>query len=65
LVLSGLVIAALGVAVYLLSRLPVSWRLPGTISVHTDNFWIFIPLGASLLLSIILTIVINVIIRLR
>jgi hypothetical protein len=65
LIVAGLLIAALGLAVLLVARLPFIGRLPGDISIRGDNFWIFVPLATSIILSVILTVAINVIPRLK
>jgi Protein of unknown function (DUF2905) len=58
----GAVIAAVGVLLLLVDRMPwagslFGWfgRLPGDISVKRDNFSFFFPLGTSLLLSVVLS----------
>jgi hypothetical protein len=61
----GLGIAVLGVLVYGLAHVPFFGRLPGDISIKGDNFWVFIPVATSLLLSLILTIALNIFFRLR
>jgi hypothetical protein len=60
----GLVIAMAGVLVLFADRLPgfshlFSWmgKLPGDISVKRDNFSLFFPLGTSILVSIVLSLV--------
>lgn len=37
--------------------------LPGDLSFRRGNFRVFLPLGTSLLLSVLLTIVLNLLIR--
>jgi hypothetical protein len=61
----GLVIAAIGVAVVLLSRIGIPLgRLPGDIRIQGQNVTCLIPLASSILLSILLTIALNVLVRL-
>ncbi len=61
----GLVIAAIGVAVVLLSRIGIPLgRLPGDIRIQGQNITCLIPLASSILLSILLTIALNVLVRL-
>jgi DUF2905 family protein len=60
----GLVIALIGVGVLVFSRIPFIGRLPGDISFERDGFSFFFPLVTCVLLSIILTVIINVAIRL-
>ena len=64
LLILGALIALTGAAVLVFSRLPFLGRLPGNISFETDGFSFFFPVVTCILLSIILTVVINVAIRL-
>jgi hypothetical protein len=54
----------LGGLLWLLSKLPFLGHLPGDIRIEKPGFTCLIPLATSLLLSIVLTIVGNIIIRL-
>jgi hypothetical protein len=54
LVLVGLAIAALGVLVMI--GIPFG-RLPGDIVIRRNNFSFYFPLGTSILLSILLTLI--------
>jgi len=58
----GTVIVAVGVLLLLADRVPsvgnlFGWfgKLPGDISIKRDNFSFFFPLGTSLLLSVVLS----------
>ncbi|HKZ82237.1 MAG TPA: DUF2905 domain-containing protein [Anaerolineae bacterium] len=64
LVLIGLGIAALGGLVWLLGRLPFFGNLPGDIRIQGENFGCFVPLASMLLLSLLLTVILNIVIRL-
>ncbi len=55
LVVSGLVLVALGVVVWLGSRVLPLGRLPGDIVVERPGFTFYFPLGTSLLLSAVLS----------
>jgi hypothetical protein len=57
LIVLGLVIAAVGVVLLLFGRLPWLGRLPGDIAIERGNRSFYFPLGTSILLSIILTVV--------
>jgi len=54
----AVVLAIVGGAALLLSRLGVS-RLPGDMVVRPKNVTFYFPLGLSILLSILLTVVLN------
>jgi hypothetical protein len=60
----GLLITVIGVVVMLAGRLGVH-RLPGDIVVRRGNFTFFFPIVSCILVSIILTIVLNLIFRRR
>jgi hypothetical protein len=58
----AVVAAALGAAFLLLGRAGVD-RLPGDLVFRRDNVTVWVPLGTMLLVSIVLTIVLNVLLR--
>ena len=64
LILVGLAFIVIGGLVYLVARtgLPLG-RLPGDFRIERDNFSCFFPLATSILLSIILTVVLNLVVR--
>jgi hypothetical protein len=55
----------LGLIFFLLGKVPGLDRLPGDIVIHRENLTVFIPLGTMVLISVLLTVVLNVIARLR
>lgn len=55
LVVLGLMIAALGAALWAASHAPFIGRLPGDIHIQRDNFSFYFPLTTCILLSIILS----------
>lgn len=65
LVVLGLVLVVIGGLVYLAAKinLPLG-HLPGDIRIQTGNISCFFPLATMILLSILLTVGLNVIIRL-
>jgi hypothetical protein len=54
-----------GLLLMLASRLPGLGRLPGDILIRRENVTVYIPLATMILVSVVLTIVLNVIARLR
>ncbi|GIV85926.1 MAG: hypothetical protein KatS3mg052_2933 [Candidatus Roseilinea sp.] len=65
LIFGGVGLIALGLLVQLAtSLLPGIGRLPGDIVIERDNFKLYIPLGTMILLSIALSILLNLIARL-
>ncbi len=63
LILGGLVMAATGGLIWLLGHLPFFGNLPGDIRIQTSNFGCFFPLVSMIILSVIATIILNIIIR--
>jgi hypothetical protein len=65
LVTLGVMLVLVGGLLYLADRLGLPLgRLPGDIRLGNGNLTCFIPLATSLILSVVLTILLNVIIRL-
>ena len=64
LIILGMIILAIGGILWLIARsgLPLG-KLPGDIQIETKGLSCFIPLVSSILLSIILTILFNLILR--
>jgi hypothetical protein len=62
LLIAAVVIAVVGVILILAGRglLP---RLPGDIAIERENFRFYFPLGTSILVSVVLTVVLNLFFR--
>ena len=63
LVLLGLLLTAAGLIMWLLGALPFVGRLPGDISIERGNFRLYAPIATCLLISVILTIMLNLFAR--
>lgn len=63
LLIGGVILLVLGGVTFLLSRSGMSWRLPGDIFFQKGNFTVFFPVMTCILLSIVLTILLNVLFR--
>lgn len=63
LIILGGVILLLGVVLTVGGRIPFLGRLPGDISYSRGNFQFYFPVVTSLLLSVVLTILINLFFR--
>ncbi len=59
LLIGGLVIAALGLLMLLFSRLGLG-RLPGDIFIQRENVTFYFPLVTMLIISILLTVILNI-----
>jgi Protein of unknown function (DUF2905) len=62
LLFAGLALGIAGVVFLLLARLGVT-RLPGDVVVRRGNFTLYAPIGLIILLSVVLTIMLNVLAR--
>jgi hypothetical protein len=54
---------ALDLLLVLLGRIPGVGRLPGDILIRRDNVTVFIPLGTMVVVSVLLTLLLNLISR--
>ncbi len=61
----GGALVLVGLLFLLIEKLPGFKQLPGNIVVQRENFTLFMPLGTMILLSILLTVILNVLLRLR
>lgn len=57
LVVFGLVIVVAGVLLMLIGRVPWLGRLPGDVHIQRGNWTFYFPLGTSILLSLVLSLV--------
>ncbi len=65
LMIGGIVLFVIGGLIFLAAKFGLPFgRLPGDIRIERDGFSFYFPLASSILVSILLTIVINVIVRL-
>ncbi len=63
--LGGITLFLIGGGVYLAAKLGIPLgRLPGDIRIEGQNFRFYFPLATSLLISLVLTVVLNLIVRL-
>ena len=65
LVVIGVFITILGAILLLTPRVPWLGRLPGDIVISGDNATIYIPITTMLIVSVVLSVVVNVIGRSR
>ncbi len=63
--LAAAVLALIGGLLLLTAKLGIPWgRLPGDVRIERENFSCVFALGTSLLLSVVLTLLLNLIVRL-
>jgi hypothetical protein len=63
LMVAGTGIFALGLLVTLAGRIPGFGQLPGDITIQRQNFTLYAPIGTMIVVSIILTLVLNLLSR--
>ena len=51
----GILLAVVGVALVFADRVPLLGRVPGDLSFGGDNWKVYIPIGTSIALSLLLT----------
>ena len=59
----GLILAGLGGLLLLVGQIPFLGRLPGDFSFGSGNVRVYIPLATSIILSLILTVLLNLLAR--
>lgn len=59
----GLLLAGVGGLLLLAGNVPWLGRLPGDIDISRGNFRVYAPLATSLLLSLVVTLVLNLLAR--
>jgi hypothetical protein len=64
LILGGVFLAILGLLLVFWQRIPFLGRLPGDIFIDKGNFQFFFPIVTSIVISLVLTIIVNLAIRL-
>ncbi|MCS6781729.1 MAG: DUF2905 domain-containing protein [Gloeomargarita sp. SKYBB_i_bin120] len=64
LMITGAVLFLIGFMLAFSARFPWFGRLPGDIVINNGNFTFIAPLGTMLLLSLVLTVLLNVVVRL-
>jgi hypothetical protein len=57
LIILGGILVVVGLALLLLPKIPGLGRLPGDIVIKRENFTFYFPLGTSILISVILSLI--------
>ena len=64
-VVVGIFLVVFGSLILLFPKIPFIGRLPGDILIKRDNFTFFFPLASSIVISLIITIILNLILGKR
>jgi hypothetical protein len=65
LLFAGIALALTGAALIVVGRAPGLGHLPGDLLIRREHVTLFVPLGAMILVSVLLTLVLNIIVRWR
>ncbi len=63
--LMGIFLVVFGSLILLSPKIPFIGRLPGDILIKRDNFTFFFPLASSIVISLIITIILNLLLGRR
>jgi len=61
LIFAGIGIAVIGLIIFLGAKIPFFGRLPGDINIRRENFSFHFPISTSILVSIVLTSILNIV----
>lgn len=64
-IIAGVVLIVVGIALSLLGKVPGVGKLPGDILIKKENFTFYAPIATTLIISLILTVLINLFTRFR
>lgn len=62
-IIVGLIVTVLGISILFAPKIPFIGRLPGDFYLKRGNFSFYFPLATSIILSVILTLLLNFILR--
>jgi len=63
LILAGIVLVIAGLLLMYVDKIPLLGRLPGDITIHGKGWSFHFPIVTGLIISVILTIIINILFR--
>ncbi len=65
LILVGVMLVILGLIINYFGKIPFLGKLPGDISIERENFKFYFPITSSILISVLITLIIYIVNRLR
>ena len=65
LILVGVMLVILGFIINFFGKIPFLGKLPGDISIERENFKFYFPITSSILISVLITLIIYLVNRLR
>lgn len=63
LIIVGVVVISIGLFLEFAGKIPLIGKLPGDFVIRKENFTLYFPLATGIILSILLTVVLNLILR--
>lgn len=62
-IIFGIILIVVGVILIVLPKVPLLGKLPGDFLIKKDGFTFYFPLATSILISIVLTLILNLFIK--
>ena len=63
LMVAGAAVFVVGLVIFLAGRIPGFGQLPGDITIQRDNFTLYAPIGTMIVVSVVLTLLLNLLAR--
>jgi len=63
LIVAGIAMLIVGVLIYLSPNIPLLGKLPGDIRIEKDGYRFYFPLTTCIILSVILTLILNLLLK--
>ncbi len=63
LILTGVILIAFGLLLFLAGKIPYIGRLPGDVYIKKGNFTFYFPLATCIILSLLFTLIMNLFFR--
>ena len=63
LILAGIILVLAGFAIMYIGKVPFLGKLPGDINIHGKNWSFHFPIVTGLIISVILTVILNILFR--
>lgn len=64
-IITGLIIAAAGFLIFYSDKIPFLGKLPGDIRIKRENFEFYFPIGTSIVISLIISLIMYLIYKIR
>jgi len=65
LIVTGILLVVMGIILSVIGRVPLLGRLPGDVRIERENFTFYFPLATSILISVLISVVLWLLSRMR